>query len=79
MNFFTMLSAVEAEKQKQANAIAKKTFTMPAVGEADAAAAADPAPKKSTKKKKEVLPEGPEADNVIQEESPEDEEDNEEE
>lgn len=77
MNFFTMLSAVEAEKQKQANAVAKKNFTMPAVGEADAAAAADPAPKKSTKKKKEALPEGPEADNVIQEDEPEEDEEEE--
>ena len=68
MNFFTMLSAVEAEKAKQKTAIGNTAaFQLPSVGELDAAASAEPEPAKKTKKKKEHLPEGNEAENVIQE------------
>lgn len=72
MNFFSMLSKVEAEEAKKQTAIGKKEFEMPAVASSDAAASADPAPaKKKTKKTKEPLPEGSEADNVLQEDEPE--------
>ena len=60
MTFFSMLSKVEAEEAKKQ------------VASSDAAASADPAPaKKKTKKIKETLPEGSEADNVLQEDEPE--------
>lgn len=73
MNFFSMLSKVEAEEAKKQTAIGKKEFEMPAVASSDAAASADPAPavKKKTKKNKETLPEGSEAENVLQEDEPE--------
>ena len=73
MNFFSMLLKVEAEEAKKQTAIGKKEFEMPAVASADAAASADPAPapKKKTKKNKETLPEGSEAENVLQEDEPE--------
>ena len=78
MNFFTMLSAVEAEKEKQKTAIGKKntSFSLPAVAVNDAAEDPESTPKK-TRKKKEVLPEGDEADNVIQPEEPEEDEEEE--
>ena len=69
MNFFSMLSKVEAEEAKQKTAIGKKTFEMPAVGASDAEAASDaesiPAKKKT--RKKETMPEGNDADNILQE------------
>ncbi len=73
MTFFSMLSKVEAEEAKQKTAIGKKNFELPAVGASDADAAVDdaPAPKKTSKKKvKESLPEGSEADNVLQDDEP---------
>lgn len=73
MNFFQMLSAVEAEQKKHQTAVGKKEFKMPAVAAADAEASADPAPAEP-KKKKEIIPEGNEAENVIQPEEPEDDE-----
>lgn len=77
MTFFNMLNAVEAEKAKQKTAIGKPAeFKLPAVGEADAAASTDPEPTASKKKtkKKEIIPEGSEAENVLQPEEPEEEE-----
>lgn len=76
MNFFQMLSAVEAEQKKHQTAVGKKEFKMPAVAAADAEASADPAPAEPKKitKKKEIIPEGNEAENVIQPEEPEDDE-----
>lgn len=74
MTFFNMLSKVEAEEVKKKTAIGKKNFELPAVAEADAKAAEESTPKKTPKKKiKETLPEGSEAENVINED-PEDEE-----
>lgn len=75
MTFFSMLSKVEAEEAKQKTAIGKKNFELPAVGASDADAAADeaPAPKKKSKKAKESLPEGSEAENVLQDDEPNEE------
>lgn len=80
MNFFQMLSAVEAVQKKQQTAVGKKEFKMPAVAAADAEASADPAPaepKKKTKKK-EIIPEGNEAENVLQPDEPEEDDEKEE-
>lgn len=71
MNFFQMLSAVEAEQKKQQTAVGKKEFKMPAVAAADAEASADPAEPKKKTKKKEIIPEGNEAENVLQPDKPE--------
>lgn len=80
MNFFTMLSKVEAAEEARKTAIGKKNFEMPAVGASEAEAAEDepaPAAPKKRSKKKESLPEGSEADNVLQEDEPETDEEEE--
>jgi hypothetical protein len=73
MNFFTMKEIVDAAQKKteeEMNAVEKK-FALPPVGSSDTVSEE---PKKKTKKKTEVLPEGPDADNVLQEDTPEEEE-----
>lgn len=80
MNFFTMLSKVEAAEEARKTAIGKKNFEMPPVGASEAEAAEDepaPAAPKKRSKKKESLPEGSEADNVLQEDEPETDEEEE--
>ena len=78
MNFFTMKEIVDAAQKKseeQKNAIEKK-FSLPAVGASDDASAEAPK-KKKTKKAEPQIPEGNEADNVIPEETPDDEDEEE--
>lgn len=75
MNFFTMKEIVDAAQRKseeQKNAIERK-FSLPAVGASDAAPE-EPKKTKKTRKSEPQIPEGNEADNVIQEDTPEDEE-----
>lgn len=77
MNFFTMKQIVDAAQKKaedEKNAIEKK-FTLPAVGASEATASDEPKKTRKTKKQSDpVIPEGPEADNVLPEDDPEDEE-----
>jgi hypothetical protein len=76
MNFWTMKQIVDAAQKKaeeEKNAIEKK-FTLPAVGASDAASADEPKKTRKTKKSEPVIPEGPEADNVLPEDVPEDDE-----
>lgn len=77
MNFFTMKQIVDAAQKKaedEKNAIEKK-FSLPAVGASEASASEEPKKTKKTKKQSEpVIPEGPEADNVLPEDEPEEDE-----
>lgn len=77
MNFWTMKQIVDAAQKKaedEKNAIEKK-FTLPAVGASEASASDEPKKTRKTKKQSEpAIPEGPEADNVLPEDEPEDEE-----
>lgn len=79
MNFFKMKEIVDAAQKKseeQKNAIEKKQFALPAVGASDDASAEAPK-KKKTKKTEPQIPEGNEAENVIPEETPDDEDEEE--
>jgi len=76
MNFWTMKQIVDAAQKKaeeEKNAIEKK-FSLPAVGASEASASDEPKKTRKTKKSEPVIPEGPEADNVLPEDVPEDDE-----
>ena len=65
-----IVDAAQKKTEEDKNAIEKK-FSLPPVGSTDTVSEEEP--KKKTKKKAEVLPEGPDADNVLQEDTPEEE------
>lgn len=74
MNFFTMkeiVDAAEKKKEEEKNAI-EKQFSLPAVGASDVSE--EPKKTKKTKKSEPQIPEGNDSENVLPEETPEEEE-----
>ena len=78
MNFFDMKAYVDAAEAKKKASAKTSDFSLPAVGENDPDEAR---PKTKTKKKKSapVIPEGAEAENIIKEDAPDEEDPDEEE